>query len=240
MKNLFFILMLFTLTACGGGGNSANDTTPPPLLSLDGIYRGSPAIVSAGGFTYDYEILPGQPNEMFGNAGRVYTTTVNPDDTIDGTATIYENGTINTAALTGTITAIGALNLTFNNGSVRNAINVQRLAEPMTQLTGRAWCTIGFDNVTVHACSEFDVLNNITLTTPTHGPGARGDGNLLNISLVTQIEPNVYEVRMQWSICGTSTGVMGFAISEDGLHDEMMLVVVGPCDFLFWVVRATR
>jgi hypothetical protein len=96
MKYLYGLMIL--LAGCSSGGGGDNFPSPDPL-SLDGLYRGSPVVVSANGFTYDYESPLSNPSLHYGTHGRVYTTTVNPDDTIDGTATLYKDASISTAAL---------------------------------------------------------------------------------------------------------------------------------------------
>ena len=235
MKKFLLTIMLGTLVAACGGGGDSNPQPPPVALSLDGVYRGSPVIASAGGFTFDYEHSPGNAYLFFDTHGRVYTTTVSLDDTIAGTATLYKSGAVTTAALSGSISATGSLNLNFVDGSSRVNISAQRLRESSIPLIGRAWCTMKFDNVTVDNCFEFDVLNNFQFITPTHG-----NQNVVTVSLRAEVEPNVYEASLDWALCPASDGLVSFAQSEDRLHDEMAITVVGPCGFIWWVIRATR
>ena len=221
------------LVACGGDNTPL--AGPTSLLSLDGIYRGSPVITSADGFTYDYEIesTGGWPN--LGNAGRVYTTTVNPNDTIDGTATIYHGASINTAALTGTITPGGAMSLNFVDGANRVTVTTQRIAQASTTLSARAWCAYEFDDVTVHSCSEFDVLSRLVFDTPSHGNQAT-----VTLSLGAEVSPDVYEATVDWEVCGALSGLASFAVSEDGIYDELAITVVGGgCNFFWWRLRST-
>ena len=231
------VVLVAFLGACGGGSTPPG---PDPILSLDGIYRGSPVVVSADGFTYDYE-TGGSPWNHYGNVGRIYTTTVNPNDTIDGTATIYTNGEINTAALTGTITPAGAMTINFIDGASNVSVVTQRIAQASTTLQGRAFCTIEPDNVTVHDCGEFDVLNSLVFRTPSHGPGGSGESNLVALELGAEVSPDVYEATVDWSVCRSLSGLASFAVSEDGVYDELAITVVGGnCGFVWWVLRTTR
>ncbi len=239
MKTLTTLLAVLTLAACSGGGGG-NSTPRIVDIPLDGVYRASPVIVSANDVTYDYEIPTGNPSEHYGTDGRVYRTTVTGNN-ISGTASIYRTGSTQpeTGPLTGTVTANGALALNFSDGPQNVSVNSQRLAATATPLIGRAWCTIEFDSVTVHACAEFDVLNNMTFTTPTHG-GPRNP-SLVSLTLTNQIEANVYEATIDWEVCGHATGVVGFADHQDGVHDEMVINVVGgPCGYLWWIIIATK
>ena len=230
------------LVACGG--NNPPSAGPTPLLSLDGIYRGSPVITSADGFTYDYEFesAGGFGWRTIGSVGRVYTTTVNPNNTIDGTATIYElGGTINTAALTGTITSAGAMSLHFVDGV--NIVNIvtQRIPQASTTLGFRAWCTYAFDDITVYDCGEFDVLSRLVFRHPGFGPGGSGTGDIVTLSLGTEVTPDVYEATVDWEGCGSLSGLASFAVSEDGVFDELVITVVGGrCNFMWWLLRATQ
>ncbi len=221
------------LVACGGGGSGS--TGPTLALSLDGIYRSSPVVVSADGFTYDYE-TGGSPWNYYGTVGRVYTTTVNQDDTIDGTATIYANAQISTAALTGTITPAGAMTLNFVDGAQSVSVVTQRIAETSTPLISRAWCTVEPDNVTVHSCGEFDVLNRLVFITPSHG-----NQNTVTLNFGAEVTPDVYEATVDWEVCGSLSGLASIAVSEDGLYDELAITVVGGnCNFIWWLLRTSR
>ena len=235
MKKIYLALIVLTLAACGGGGGGSS--TPPTLtdIPLDGIYRASPPIVSANDVTYDYEIPEGNPSKHYGTHGRLYRTTVT-GNSISGTASIYRNSQVETGPLTGTVTANGALTLQFVDGPRNVVVNSQRLAAQAMPLIGRAWCTIDWDNVTVHACAEFDVLNNMTFITPTHGTQ-----NLVSLTLTNQVEANVYEATIDWPVCGRLNGVVGFTDHEDGVHDEMVINAVGgPCGYVWWVILATQ
>ena len=236
-KIISTLALVAVLVACGGGGGSGgNNSGPPPILSLDGIYRGSPVVVSADGFTYDYgNPIPGAW-QTYGTTGRVYTTTVNQDNTIDGTATIYNNAEINTAALTGTITPAGAMSLTFQDGVTSVTVATQRIAQASTTLPGRAFCSYEFDDITVHSCGEFDVLNRLTFSTPTHG-----SQNIVTLTLGAEVTTDVYEATVDWAVCGGLSGLASLAVSEDGLYDELAITVVGgSCNFVWWLLRTTR
>ncbi len=225
------------LVACGGGGGDSSTPGPTPVLSLDGIYRASPVVVSADGFTYDYEFESSGGWRTYGTTGRIYTTTVNQDDTIDGTATIYGlGGAINTAALTGTITPAGAMSLTFQDGATSVTVTTQRIAQASSTLSSRAWCTYEFDDVTVHNCGEFDILNRLVFNTPTHGTQ-----NMVALELGAEVTPDVYEATIDWAVCGSLSGLASVAVSEDGIYDELVITVVGGnCNFVWWLLRATK
>lgn len=231
MKNLLTLIVVLTLAACSSGDNV--DSNTPNSLTLDGIYRGSPIIVSANGFTYDYEIPPGSPVEFYGTTGRVYTTTVN-GNAVSGTATIYNNADVTTATLTGSIDEQGNLDLTFIDGANSVVITARELMVTDIVTGGRAWCSISIsDNVTVHGCGEFDVLGRITFRTPSHGPGSTGTSDLVTVTLTQQVDTNVYEASVDWEVCN-GNGVVGFADAEDNVHDEAVIAIVGSCNFVWW------
>ena len=240
MKKTYLALIVLTLAACGGGGSGSS---APPILTdvpLDGIYRASPAIVSANDVTYDYEIPEGSPAKFYGNDGRVYRTTVTGND-VSGTASIYRVNTAGheTSALTGTVTSNGALTLQFVDGPRNVVVNSQRLAAQAMPLIGRAWCTYVFFEEDAQTCAEFDVLNNISFVSPMHGSGIRAP--LVNVTLTKQVEANVYEATIDWEPCDHLTGVVGFADHEDGVHDEMVINAVGgSCGYVWWVLLTTQ
>lgn len=246
MNKLATLVLLLALGACSGGGGSGADSGGPagldPILSLDGIYRASPVLISADGFTYDYEFESTGGWQTYGTTGRIYTTTVNPNDTIDGTATIYGlGGVISTAALTGTITPAGAMALDFVDGAQVVSLSTQRIATAATFLGGRAWCSYQFDDVTVHSCGEFDVLNRLVFRTATHGPGGSGESDIVTLELGTEVSPDVYEVSVDWEVCGNLSGLAAIAVSEDGVYDELAVTVVGGrCNFVWWLLRTTK
>ena len=240
MKQIIYSTALsILLVACGGGGGGDDVGLDPVALSLDGIYRGSPVVVSARDFTYDYEFdtdLPGGWRTV-GSSGRVYTTTVTGND-VSGTATLYKRGAISTAALTGSITPGGAMSLHFQDGSSGAVnVNVQRLGGQSKTLLGRAWCTYAYDGVTVYYCSEFDILSVLRFSSPAHGTPR----DLISVSLGDEVTPNVYEATVDWATCGNLTGLVGFAESEDGLVDEMAITVVGgSCGFMWFLLTSIR
>ena len=194
--------------------------------------------MSANDVTYDYEIPEGSPTKFYGTHGRVYRTKVT-GNSISGTASIYRSAQVNTSALTGTVTANGALTLQFVDGPRNVAVNSQRLAAQAMPLIGRAWCTYVFFEEVPQSCAEFDVLNNMTFRTPTHGD--ERNPSLVSLTLTNQVEANVYEAIIDWPVCGRLTGVVGFADHEDGVHDEMVINAIGgPCGYLWWVILATQ
>jgi hypothetical protein len=242
MRTLYILLAL-TLTACGGSGSSPPPPIvpppgPPPIMSLDGIYRGSPVVVSADGFTYDYE---GDTADPFnGSVGRVYTTTVNADNTVDGTATIYRNsGPPETAALSGTINGRGDMSLTFADGQVGTVtVDVSLLSESPINIMGRAWCS--YRAGSLYGCGEFDVLSRLLVPHPACGDA----GNFLDIELGPEETTNVYPVTVtatgnQCSGQGTKSGLASFAISEDGLSDELVINIVGNGQYIWFRILAT-
>lgn len=237
---LFVLLGLSLLAACGG--SSGGTSGPPPVadIPLDGVYRASPVIVSANNVTYDYESVPGSTDRHYGFIGRVYKTTVQ-GNTVSGTASIYrQDGTHTNSTLTGDVSANGVLTLNFPDGAQNVTVQTQRLAEAAIELQGRAWCTIEADNVTVHDCAEFDILNNMTFITPSHGRGASLTANQVHLTLGAQVEANVYEVAVDWEAC-PGNGVVGFSESEDGTKYEMSVNIVGGrCGYIWWLLTTVR
>ena len=178
-------------------------------------------------------------------SGRVYTTTVNPDNTIDGTVTIYGPPfTINTAALSGTITPAGAMSLKwFNDDGSIISFTVRRIAQTSTPLSGRAWCFISRDNVTVRSCGEFDSLKDLTFIMYSLPPQ-----HVITLHLGAEVAPDVYKATVDWLGCWHLNGLASFAVSEDGVFDELAITVVSQltgtstehCNFRWWLLRATR
>lgn len=236
MNRITLILATLMLAACSSGGSG--NPGPPPVVDipLDGIYRASPPLVSANGLTFDYaDPIPGAWQQL-GSVGRVYTTTTT-GNAVSGTATMYRaGGVVENSALTGDISPTGVLTLNFPDGAQNVNVQSQRLAEAAIELAGRAWCINEFDNVTVHSCGEFDVLNNLTFATPSHG-----SQNQVNVTIGEQVDANVYEVSIAWEVCGTMSGVVGFSESEDGTTYEMAVNVVnGSCGYQWWQLTTVR
>lgn len=230
---LFSIIAVLFLAACssGGGGGGSN---PPVNVSLDGIYRGSPVVVSADNLTFDFDDPAPGGWQNNGQSGRVYETTVT-GETIDGVATIYRNNDVRTQSLTGSVdAATGDMTLNFVDGPQRVELALARLAEPFIDPRGKAWCMYEFDNVTVFDCGEYDVLSILRFKTATHGTQ-----NDITVTLGEQVDANVYRAQVDWQIC-SGDGVVGFAVSEDGTMYEMALQYVGPCGFTWFMLTSVR